>query len=207
MFFSYVTSGFGQRFYGSCFLFPHGLSLHFDLVCVVNETVEDRVGKSGVADHLVPVVDGELALDQGGAVAVAVVEDLQQVEALFVGPGSQSPVEDQEVHLVECQGSRKNTPLSSSGENPSSNWSKNGGQVTTPLSQLYKEYMLTPKRPATSRTKYLRSVTCWVAYRPEFHRVPFARHRHLHGPSILPDKVSMAAHIQAEGWGYLGTWI
>ena len=51
---------------------------------VVDEAVEDRVGLRPVADHLVPVFDGELARDEGGPVDVPVVHDLQEVPALFV---------------------------------------------------------------------------------------------------------------------------
>ncbi len=49
---------------------------------VVDEPVEDGVGEDGVADDVVPGVDGKLAGDDGGAAAVAVLEDLEQVAAL-----------------------------------------------------------------------------------------------------------------------------
>ena len=87
-------SGFGQWIFGGRPSFPHGLSLHFDLVGVVNEPVEDRVGEGPIADHLVPVFDRELARDQRGAVDVAVVHDLEQIAALIVVQGGQPPVVD-----------------------------------------------------------------------------------------------------------------
>ena len=47
--------------------FSHRLSLQADLVGVVDEAVEDGVGQGGIADVLVPVFDGQLAGDEGGA--------------------------------------------------------------------------------------------------------------------------------------------
>ena len=58
---------------------------------VVNEAVEDGVAEGGVADHVVPVLQGELAGDEGGAPAVAVVEDLQEIAALGVVQGGAMP--------------------------------------------------------------------------------------------------------------------
>lgn len=51
-------------------------------VGVVHQAVEDDVGQGGVADHVVPLLDGDLAGDEGGAAAVAVLENLQEVDAL-----------------------------------------------------------------------------------------------------------------------------
>ncbi len=45
--------------------FSHRFSFQIDLVGVVYEAVEDGVGKGGIADPFVPVLDGELAGDQG----------------------------------------------------------------------------------------------------------------------------------------------
>lgn len=41
--------------------FSHGLAVEFEAVRVVNEAVEDGVGKGGLVDHGVPCVDRELA--------------------------------------------------------------------------------------------------------------------------------------------------
>jgi hypothetical protein len=35
-------------------------------VGVVDQPVEDGIAKRGVADHFMPVIDGQLAADQGG---------------------------------------------------------------------------------------------------------------------------------------------
>src|SRR5437899_337189 len=47
----------------------------------MDQAVEDGVGVGGVADQRVPLIDRELAGDDGGAAAVAVLEDLQEVVA------------------------------------------------------------------------------------------------------------------------------
>jgi len=49
---------------------------------VVNEPVKHGIRYRGVRHHLVPVVDRELTGDDGGAVAVAIIEDLQELAAL-----------------------------------------------------------------------------------------------------------------------------
>ena len=48
---------------------------------VVEEPVEDGVAEGGVADDIVPVVDGDLAGEQRATAGVAVVEDLEEVVA------------------------------------------------------------------------------------------------------------------------------
>ncbi len=45
---------------------PHGLSIEIDAIGVMDEAIEDGVGQCGVADELVPVIDGELAGDESG---------------------------------------------------------------------------------------------------------------------------------------------
>jgi len=50
-------------------------------VGVMDQAVEDGVGVCRIADQRVPLIDGELAGDDGGAAAVAVLEDLQEVVA------------------------------------------------------------------------------------------------------------------------------
>ena len=54
---------------------------------VVNEAVEDGVAEGGIADDVMPVLDGELAGDERRAATVAVVEDLEEVTALCVVEG------------------------------------------------------------------------------------------------------------------------
>lgn len=59
---------------------------------VVDQTVEYCVGDGGVADDVVPSVDRELAGDDGGGVAVAVLEDREQIAALGGGERREAPV-------------------------------------------------------------------------------------------------------------------
>lgn len=63
---------------------------------LVDEAIEDRVGQSGVADGFVPVVEGELAGDEGSSSAMAILEDFEQVAALGVGEGSEAEVIEEE---------------------------------------------------------------------------------------------------------------
>ena len=52
-----------------------------DAMGIVDEAVENGVGISRIADHLVPFVDRDLARQDGRAPAVAFFEDLVQVAA------------------------------------------------------------------------------------------------------------------------------
>jgi hypothetical protein len=61
------------------------LSCRLQAVRVVNDPVEDGIGESGLADQVVPAVDRDLAGDQGGAAAIAILDDFQHVVALL-GP-------------------------------------------------------------------------------------------------------------------------
>ena len=56
-------------------------ALEGDAVCVIEESVEDGVAEGGVADDIVPVVDGDLAGEQRATAGIAVVEDLEEVVA------------------------------------------------------------------------------------------------------------------------------
>ncbi len=65
---------------------------------VVDEAIQDGVSVGGLADDRMPVGHGELAGDQGGAPAVPIFEDLQQVVARLVIERAQPPViQDQEL--------------------------------------------------------------------------------------------------------------
>jgi hypothetical protein len=69
----------------------------------VNNAVEDGVTKSWVADVGMPFVHWELAGDDGGSAAVAVVYDLQQITPLFAGQRRQSPIiEDEDLHAGQA---------------------------------------------------------------------------------------------------------
>ena len=67
----------------------------------MHEPVEDGVGVGGFADRFVPVLDGQLAGDEGGSALVAVFEDFEQVAPLRRGEFGQSPVvEDDQVRAI-----------------------------------------------------------------------------------------------------------
>ena len=68
----------------------------------MHEPIEDRIAKRGVADELVPVVDGHLTGEEGGPPAAAIFDDFQEIAALAIAEWRQAPiVEDQEVGLRE----------------------------------------------------------------------------------------------------------
>ncbi len=68
----------------------------------MNEAIEDCVGVGWIADHRVPVLDGELAGDDGGAAAVAFLENLQEVVSGLGVERLESPiVEDEELDAAE----------------------------------------------------------------------------------------------------------
>src|SRR6266403_4141554 len=80
----------------------HAFAGEFDAVGIVNETVEDGVGVSGIADYFVPAVDGELGSDHRGAASVAFLEDFQEIVPGGGVEGLQAPiVEDQKVGAAE----------------------------------------------------------------------------------------------------------
>ena len=62
---------------------PHGSTLEGDAMSVVEEAVEDGVSEGGVADDIVPVLDGELGREDGAAAGVAIVEDFEQIVAVL----------------------------------------------------------------------------------------------------------------------------
>src|SRR4051794_11281219 len=65
----------------------------------VDQTVEDSIGDGGITDVSMPLVDRQLACDDGGRAAMTVVNDFQQVASLFGGERGQSPVvEDQNLN-------------------------------------------------------------------------------------------------------------
>ena len=50
-----------------------------DPLRVVDDAIEDGVGVGGIADQLVPFVDGDLAGDDRRSAAVAFFENLEQI--------------------------------------------------------------------------------------------------------------------------------
>src|SRR2546427_11773367 len=70
---------------------------------VVEQPIADGIGHGRLSELIVPVLDGELAGEDGGAGAVAIVEDLEQVAAVLVAQGCQAPViEHQDVGAGEA---------------------------------------------------------------------------------------------------------
>src|ERR1700730_18161592 len=69
---------------------------------VVNDPVEDGVGEGWLAGQVMPAIDRDLAGDQGGAAAVAVLDNLQHVMTLL-GPQRLEPpiIEDEELDATE----------------------------------------------------------------------------------------------------------
>ena len=63
---------------------------------VVEEAVADGVGEGGIADEGVPLGDGELAGQDGGAGAVPVVEEFEEVTAILVSERVEPPVIDEQ---------------------------------------------------------------------------------------------------------------
>ncbi len=69
---------------------------------VVDESIEDGVGIGRVADDVVPLVDRDLAGDDGGAPAVAFFENLEEIVACGGVERFETPVvEDEELHAPE----------------------------------------------------------------------------------------------------------
>ncbi len=50
-----------------------------EAVRVMRHAVEDGVSERGVADHVVPVLDGQLAGNERGATAGAIVDEFEQI--------------------------------------------------------------------------------------------------------------------------------
>ena len=63
----------------------YGLSVQFQLVSVVDQAVQQGIGDRWIADVVVPQIDRQLAGQDGGAPAVAILQDLQHVPPLSVG--------------------------------------------------------------------------------------------------------------------------
>jgi hypothetical protein len=69
----------------------------------VDQAVEDGVGKGGIPDHVVPMLKGELAGDEGGLAACAVFDDFQEIAAFIMAEGSEpTVVQDHELGLLEA---------------------------------------------------------------------------------------------------------
>ncbi len=55
--------------------FSYALSGELKAVSVVDQAIQDGVGQGGIADDLVPAIDGDLACDDRGCVLMAILAD------------------------------------------------------------------------------------------------------------------------------------
>jgi hypothetical protein len=70
---------------------------------VVKQPIQDRIPEGGIADDLVPVIDGDLAGEQGSPVPVAVIEHLEEIVASHIVQGREPPVvQDERVSAGEA---------------------------------------------------------------------------------------------------------
>jgi hypothetical protein len=71
-------------------------------VGVVDKAIEDGIGEGGVSDGFVPVLDGELAGDEGGLAAGPVLDDLEEIAAFDLRERDETEVvQDEEPGLLE----------------------------------------------------------------------------------------------------------
>jgi hypothetical protein len=62
--------------------FARRVTFQFDLVCIMDQAIQNTVGQGRVADLFVPALDGDLAGQDGRAQLVAIVANFQKVAAL-----------------------------------------------------------------------------------------------------------------------------
>lgn len=85
------------------FGFAHRFTSEIELVGVVNQPIEDRIGDGGVGDDFVPLLDRILAGNQSGTVAAAVVDDFQEVTILPGTDGGHAQViDDQDAGFLKA---------------------------------------------------------------------------------------------------------
>ena len=64
-------------------MFAQRLALEFDSVGIVHQAVQNGIGHRRISNDFVPLLNGKLAGDEGGALALAIIEDFQQIAILF----------------------------------------------------------------------------------------------------------------------------
>ena len=89
-------------------MLAHRLTLESEPVAVVDQPIEDRICDGRILEVSVPLLDRELARDQGGLAVVAIVEDLQQVSTDRIGQwGESEVVDDDEIGFGELAQERR----------------------------------------------------------------------------------------------------
>jgi len=58
---------------------PEAFAGEVEAGCIVHQPIEDRIGVGWITDQLMPAIDWQLAGDNGGAAAVAIIEDFEKV--------------------------------------------------------------------------------------------------------------------------------
>src|SRR5215469_18602553 len=58
-------------------------AFEIDAMGAMDDAVKNGIGQGGIANHLVPATDWDLAGDQQGSEVVAIVDDLEQIAALL----------------------------------------------------------------------------------------------------------------------------
>jgi hypothetical protein len=76
----------------------HRRAVEFEPIGVVDNAIRDRVAEGGLADNFMSGCHGELAGDEDGAAAVAILDDLHEIAPLAGPEAIWSPiVEDEEI--------------------------------------------------------------------------------------------------------------
>ena len=71
-------------------------------MCMMDQPVQDGIGEGGISNDIMPVLEGELAGNEGGSPAGPVLDDFQQVSAFGLVQGGQAiVVNGQQVGLLE----------------------------------------------------------------------------------------------------------
>ena len=81
---------------------PQAVAGEIDAVRVVDEAIQNGVGIGGIADQVMPFVDGDLAGDDGRSSAIAFFEDFEKIVASGSVERFKAPiVEDQQLDAAE----------------------------------------------------------------------------------------------------------
>ncbi len=72
--------------------FAEGLAFEFQPIGVMHQAIQNGIGHGGVGDDRMPLADGELAGDEGGPLALPIIEDFQQIAVLLAGDAGHAEV-------------------------------------------------------------------------------------------------------------------